>query len=110
MCNKNLDETILKKLVLDWIYNWDLPKGLTVRLVMKLSFFDRIKINAEEISSKYRFYKYPTRPYIFIYSKVNRKHWFSLNPLQHELYEDCQCAFKLLNYIGDSNLPSESPM
>ena len=74
---------------------------------MKLSHFDRIKINAEEISSKYRFYKYPTRPFIFIYSKENRKKRFSLNPLQHEVYEDCQSAFKLLNYIGDSNLPSD---
>ena len=77
---------------------------------MKLSHFDRIKINAEEISSKYRFYKYRTRPFIFIYSKVDRKKRFSLNPLQHKLYEDCQCAFKLLNYIGDSDLPSDQEL
>ena len=77
---------------------------------MKLSHFDRIKINAEEISSKYRFYKYRTRPFIFIYSKVDRKKRFSLNPLQHELYEDCQYAFKLLNYIGDSDLPNDQEL
>ena len=39
---------------------------------MKLNYFDRIKINSEEISSKYGFNKYPTRPYIFIYLKVNK--------------------------------------
>ena len=74
---------------------------------MKLSYFDRIKINSEEISSKYGFYKYPTRPYIFIYLKANKNKRFSLNPLQHMIYEDCQCAYKLLNYIGDSELPSD---
>ena len=55
---------IIKIICLILIYNQDLPSGNNIRLIMKLSYFDRININSEEISSKYGFYKSPTRLYI----------------------------------------------
>ena len=46
---------IIKTICLISIYNVDVPSGHIIRLMMKLSYFDRIKINSEEISNKYGF-------------------------------------------------------